>query len=275
MYVWPPVLSSIKYGVVGAFFLFAVTTAALTQTPKLDVVYIPTPQEVVDRMLEMAEVKKGEFLIDLGSGDGRIPVTAAKKYGARGFGVDINPQRVSEANANAQREGVTDLVEFRVQNLYDTDIGKADVLSMYLLSQINLNLRPRILDTLRPGVRVVSHAFDMGDWKPDRQDSVGYRQVFLWIVPAKVEGTWQLSAGDVSGSLEFDQRFQQFGGVARFGNNSATVQEGWLRGARISFAVEIDGERRTFIGTVNGDRIDGIAAESGGIGWVATRSKQG
>jgi len=274
MYVWPPVLSSIKYGLVGAFLLVSVATAVVAQTPKLDVVYIPTPQEVVDRMLEMADVKKGEFLIDLGSGDGRIPVTAAKKYGARGFGVDINPERVREAEANAQREGVTDQVEFRVQNLYDTDIGKADVLSMYLLSQINLNLRPRILD-LRPGVRVVSHAFDMGEWAPDRQDTVGYRRVFLWIVPAKVGGTWQLSSGDVSGSLDLDQSFQQFGGVARFGKDTATVQEGWLRGARVSFAVEINGQRRTFVGTVNGDRIDGIAAESGGTGWVATRSKRG
>lgn len=275
MYVWPPMLSSIKYAIIGAFILFAVGTTVLAQSPKLDVVYVPTPQEVVDRMLEMAEVKKGEYLIDLGSGDGRIPVTAAKKYGARGFGVDINPERVKEANANAQREGVTGLVEFRVQNLYETDIGKADVLTMYLLSQINLNLRPRILDTLRPGVRVVSHAFDMGDWTPDRQDTVGYRRVFLWIVPAKVEGTWQISAGEHSGSLDLDQSFQQFGGEANLNDRSAPVQDGWLRGARISFAVEVDGKRRTFVGTVNGNRIEGIAAESGGTSWTATRSKRG
>jgi hypothetical protein len=275
MYAWPPVLSSIKYGIVGAFFLIAVTLTAIAQTPRLDVVYIPTPQDVVDRMLEMAEVKKGEYLIDLGSGDGRIPVTAAKKYGARGFGVDINPQRVQEAEANARREGVTDLVEFRVQNLYDTDISKAAVLTMYLLSKINLNLRPRILDTLRPGVRVVSHAFDMGDWTPDRQDSVGYRRVFLWIVPAKIAGTWQVSSGEFSGSLDLDQTFQQIGGEAKLGSNAAPVEDGWLRGTRVSFAVVIDGQRRSFVGTVNGDRIDGIAAESGGVGWVATRSRRG
>lgn len=275
MVVWPPVLSSIKYAIVGAFFLFTVASAALAQTPKLDVVYIPTPQDVVDRMLEMAEVKKGELLIDLGSGDGRIPVTAAKNYGARGFGVDINPQRVEEAQANARREGVEDLVQFKVQNLYETDISKADVLSMYLLSQINLNLRPRILDTLRPGVRVVSHAFDMGDWTPDRQDTVGYRRVFLWIVPAKVAGMWQLFSGEVSGSLDLDQSFQQFGGAAKLGDDSAPIEDGWLRGTRISFAVDINGKRRTFVGTVKGDRIEGIASESGGLGWVATRSKRG
>ena len=158
------------------------------EKPKLDVIYVPTPQEVVDRMLEMAQVKATDFVIDLGCGDGRNVVTAAQKYGARGFGVDIDPQRIKEANENAEKAGVKDKVEFRVANLFETKIADADVMMMYLLSSINLKLRPRILDEMRPGTRIVSHAFDMGDWKPDQRDQVGYRNVYLWIVPAKVDG---------------------------------------------------------------------------------------
>jgi predicted O-methyltransferase YrrM len=136
--------------------------AADAQSPKLDVIYVPTPAAVVDKMLEMAQVRGDDYLIDLGSGDGRIPVAAARKHGARGFGVDIDPDRVKEAQANAEKAGVADKVEFRVQNLFDTKIGDATVLSLYLLTRLNLDLRPRILSELRPGTRVVSHAFRHG-----------------------------------------------------------------------------------------------------------------
>lgn len=264
--------SSMRFGLVGALLLASVTAAAFAQAPKLDVVYVPTPQEVVDRMLEMARLTKDDFLIDLGSGDGRIPVTAAKKYGARAFGVDINPQRVEEGRANARREGVEDKVEFLVQDLYKTDISKADVLSMYLLSSINLNLRPTILEKLRPGTRVVSHAFDMGDWNPDERDTVGYRRVFLWIVPARVEGSWKLSAGDQSASLRLKQRYQEISGEASMDGKAQDLAEARLRGTEISFIVTIDGERRTLVGTVTGDAIEGDAAKSGGLAWKAVRA---
>lgn len=173
-------------------FAGPMTTAAWAQQragerPSLDVHYVPTPQEVVDKMLEMADVKKDDYLIDLGSGDGRIPITAAKKYGTRGMGVDLDPARVQDANENAKRERVTDKVEFKQQNLFETDISKADVLTMYLLSSINMKLRPRILAEAKPGTRVVSHSFDMGDWKPDREEKVAGKTVYLWIVPERKE----------------------------------------------------------------------------------------
>ena len=150
-----------------------------------DIHYVPTPQNVVDRMLELAAPKPGEFVVDLGSGDGRIPITAAKRYGVRALGIDIDPVRISEANRNAEAAGVTDKVEFRRENLFETDIAKADVVTLYLLEDLNLRLRPRLLSELRPGARIVSHAFSMGDWKPDHHEQVDGRHVYLWTVPAK------------------------------------------------------------------------------------------
>lgn len=148
----------------------------------LDVPYVPTPQSVVEKMLELADVKEGDYLIDLGSGDGRIPITAAKKFGVNALGVDLNPERIQEANENAKREKVTDQVEFREEDLFKTDLSKATVITMYLLNSVNMKLRPEILK-LKPGTRIVSHSFGMGDWKPDRTEVVEGREVFLWVVP--------------------------------------------------------------------------------------------
>jgi SAM-dependent methyltransferase len=159
--------------------------AQVEASPKLDVPYVPTPTEVVDAMLKVAKVGKNDVLYDLGSGDGRIPITAAKRFGTRGFGVDIDPQRIKEANANAKKEGVSDLVKFAQQDLFKTDLSKATVISLYLLPRINLELRPRLLQ-LKPGTRIVSHAFDMGDWKPDQIVNVGGTTVYYWVVPEKV-----------------------------------------------------------------------------------------
>lgn len=148
---------------------------------ELDVPFVPTPQAVVDRMLELAELKSGDKLIDLGSGDGRIPVTAAKKYGVEATGVDLNPTRIEEANQNAKRENVTDKVEFKQQDLFETDLSKADVITMYLLPSVNLKLKPKLMK-LKPGTRIVSHSFNMGDWKPDKSETVDGREIHLWIV---------------------------------------------------------------------------------------------
>ena len=153
--------------------------------PRLDVPFVPTPQQVVDKMLELANVQKGDFLIDLGSGDGRIPVTAAQRYGVRALGVDINPQRIKEANERAKAAGVTNLVEFRQADLFQTDISQANVLTMYLLPSVNMKLRPKIWSDMKPGSRVVSHAFDMGDWAPEQKVTVDGRTVYLWIVPPR------------------------------------------------------------------------------------------
>lgn len=152
-----------------------------------DVVYVPTPQEVVDEMLALAKVTKNDFIYDLGSGDGRIPITAAQKYGARGIGIDINPERITEAKENAQKAGVSDRVKFFNQDLFTTDISKATVVTLYLLPELNVKLRPRLFKQLKPGTRVVSHAFDMGEWKPDRvvQTQEG-STIYLWTIPKKI-----------------------------------------------------------------------------------------
>jgi SAM-dependent methyltransferase len=153
--------------------------------------YVPTPQEVVDRMLQLAQVSKGDVIYDLGCGDGRIPITAAKRFGARGVGVDIDPQRIAEANANAKKEGVTHLVSFKLQDAMTTDVSDATVVTLYLLSASNLKLRPILTKQLKPSARIVSHAFSMGDWQPDKVDtfvdtSGTTRTLYLWKADGKV-----------------------------------------------------------------------------------------
>ena len=170
--------------------------AQAAQTPKRPdapqlAPYVPTPQEVVDRMLALANVQKTDFVVDLGCGDGRIPVTAAKKYGARGLGVDIDPVRIEEANANAKAAGVTHLVEFRLQDALKTDVTNATVVTTYLLSQSNLRLRPIITKQLKPGSRIVTHSFSMGDWAPTKSetfnDATGRsRTIYLYLADGKV-----------------------------------------------------------------------------------------
>ena len=171
-------------------FLLALAAAAVLAAPaaareqRPDVIYVPTPYEVVDQMLRLARVKKGDVLYDLGSGDGRIPVTAAKEYGVRAVGIDIDPRRIEEARENARKNGVTDLVEFRQENLFETDFKEASVVTLYLLPDLNLRLRPRLLAELKPGTRIVSHQFDMGDWKPEKTMELEGRTIYLWTVPA-------------------------------------------------------------------------------------------
>jgi hypothetical protein len=162
---------------------FAPTQAITPES--LDVPYVPTPQSVVDKMLDIAKVTGEDYLIDLGSGDGRIPIAAAKRFGTKGMGVEIDPVRVQEAKTNAVNARVADKVEFKKQDLFETDLSQATVLTMYLLPRVNLQLRPRILNKLKPGTRVVSHSFDMGDWKPDQKIIVDGRPIYLWIVPER------------------------------------------------------------------------------------------
>ena len=222
------------------------------QEPRLDVIYVPTPQQVVDRMLQLADVKQGDYMIDFGCGDGRMVVTAAK-LGARGYGVDINPQRIKEANENAAKAGVTDKVEFKIANLFEEDLSKANVMAMYLLTDINLRLRPKILDTMKPGSRIVSHAFDMGDWKPEVHENVDGRNVYFWIVPAKVNGTWQVEGANKM-KVTLDQKYQFFTGKAELdGGKTMDITDGKLKGNEISF--KIGGQ--TYTGKVDGNTISG------------------
>lgn len=165
--------------------LLPIAGLAQTAPPALDVPYVPTPQPVVDAMLKLAKVKRGDVLYDLGSGDGRIVITAAKRYGVRGTGVDIDPDRIREANANARKAGVAKLVRFVNQDLFQLDLREATVVTLYLLPRINLQLKPKLLEELRPGTRIVSHGFDMGDWKPERAVMVGTSTIYLWTVPPR------------------------------------------------------------------------------------------
>lgn len=243
-------------------------------TVKRDVIYVPTPQALVDRMLEMTEVTKDDFVIDLGSGDGRIPITAGR-LGARALGVEIDPQRLKEAAENLAKAGpeVAERVEFRDENLFDTDLGQADVITMYLLNSINLKLRPKILE-LEPGTRVVSHAFNMGDWEPDETDTVEGKQVYFWVVPAKVDGTWRITTpqGEVTATLK--QEYQKISGTADVGGKSVELTDVGLRGNRISFTLPGEGaDGQTFVGIVEGDSIKPApdAGENAVKDWTATR----
>lgn len=172
--------------------LYALAAAADATAPdtKPEVPFVPTPEVVVDKMLELGKVDKKDVLYDLGSGDGRIVITAAKRFGTRGMGVDIDPQRIKEAKENAQEAGVTDLVSFKQGDLFQTDLSKATVVTLYLLPDVNLRLRPKLLEELKPGTRVVSHNYHMGDWKPEQTVTVtssGNRQhtVYVWTVPER------------------------------------------------------------------------------------------
>jgi trans-aconitate methyltransferase len=150
-----------------------------------DVIYVPTPPEVVEEMLRTADVRKGDILYDLGSGDGRIAVTAAKKYGIRAVGIDIDPERIREANENARNAGVAHLVSFRREDLFTADFREATVVTLYLLPDLNVKLRPRLWSELKPGTRVVSHQFDMADWKPEKTVELNGRTIYFWTIPAR------------------------------------------------------------------------------------------
>ena len=169
-----------------------VPAAALAQTAPApakrnpDVIYVPTPPEVVMAMLKLANVTKDDVIYDLGCGDGRIPVTAAKEFGARGVGIDIDAQRIKEANANATSSGVTDKVTFREADLFETDISEATVVTLYLLPSLNLKLMPKLMKELRPGTRIVSHSFDMGEaWKPEKTEEINGRTIYFWTIPRR------------------------------------------------------------------------------------------
>ena len=250
-----------------AVLLVGAAMAAAQAQPRLDVPYVPTPQEVVARMLQLGKIRAGEYHIDLGSGDGRIAVTAAAKHGARSLGVDLNPVRIEEARANAKKAGVSDRAIFELKNLFETDISKADILTMYLLPSVNIELRPKVLRDMWPGTRIVSHAFDMGDWQPDHRESVIGRTVYLWVVPARVEGRWTIE-GSHKFTVTIQQKYQQISGTADIGGTSVPLRDASLSGAEIGFAVDINGMPYRFQGIVSGDRIDGRRNE-----WRAARAK--
>ena len=239
-----------------------------------DVPYVPTPQVVVDEMLRLAAVTPADFVVDLGSGDGRIPVTAAVYFGARALGVDIDPGRIKEGNANAREANVTGRVEFVNANLFDVDISRATVVTMYLLPDINLKLRPRLFATLKPGTRIVSHDFHMGDWKPDRAVTV-QKSIYFWVIPAAIAGRWKLDAnlpgvGSRSYELEVRQKYQEIDALARAERRNYALWETRLEGDRLSFIL-IDNElAHRFEGRVRDNTIEGVARTGAGTAETET-----
>jgi SAM-dependent methyltransferase len=228
-------------------------------------------------MLNMAQTKSEDYVIDLGAGDGKIAITAAKKFGARALGIEYNPDMVAHAQANARAAGVLGKAQIVQGDIFATDFTQATVLTMYLLPSLNMKLRPQIL-AMRPGTRVVAHAFNMEDWEPDETSDIDGRRAFLWIVPASVSGRWAMelsgSGGSEKLSLSLDQKFQKVEGTAYLGVVQAGLREPRLSGARIGFAyVDNKGVRRDFTGRVNRNSMEGsFRTESGQEGrWSATK----
>jgi hypothetical protein len=228
--------------------------------PGKDVVWVPTPQTVVDKMLELARLTPKDYVIDLGSGDGRTVITAAK-HGVRAHGIEYNPDMVALSIRNAETAGVSKLATFAKADIFESDFSKATVITMFLLSELNLKLRPKLLD-MPPGTRLVSNTFTMGEWEADQTETVttdctSWCTALLWIVPAKVEGTWRLGQD----TLTLKQEFQMISGTL----GSRAIAEGRLRGSEISFRV--GGTRYT--GRVSGNSMQGAIA--GGAAWTAAR----
>ena len=229
-----------------------------------DVVWVPTPQALVDKMLDMAKVTPKDYVIDLGSGDGRTVITAAKR-GSKALGIEYNPEMVELSKRNAAKEGVSDKANFVKADLFESDFSQAQVITMFLLPSINIKLRPKILD-LKPGTRIVSNSFDMEDWKPDEDATVSgcdhWCTAHLWIVPAKVGGAWKLPQGE----LNLKQTFQMISGTLRNGNVTTPIS-GKLNGDQISFTAGA----AQYTGRVNGNAIEGTVKGGNDGKWSATR----
>lgn len=207
----------------------------------LDVPFVPSDQRVVRAMLRLAAVDAHDVVYDLGSGDGRIVVAAAREFGARAVGVEIDQERVAQAVDLADRSGVDHMVSFIEYDLLHADFSPATVVTMYLLHGVNMEVRPRLLEELRPGTRVVSHAFDMGDWKPDRRISAGGVGIFLWIIPARVEGTWEWEAGGRRWRVALEQKFQKVDGKAWVDGEPIGLERAVLWGDWLELVLRADG----------------------------------
>lgn len=248
---------------------------------QLDVPFVPSHADVLRTMFELTKAKKDDYVVDLGSGDGRIVIAAAKWLGAQGFGVDLNAKLVAIANKRAQRQGVADRAKFYVRNIFDTDISKATLVTMYLLPDIVLQLRPKLLATLKPGTRIASHDYHLGDWRPDHMrvvDSGGEERsiVYAWTVPAKVAGKWTWDVaysryfnGVTPMRAEIEQRYQDLSGGMIGQGGFVPIRAGVASGTKVSFSVtsEIDDVvvDQTYVGTISGNEINGTVHLSGSV----------
>ncbi|HYK88175.1 MAG TPA: class I SAM-dependent methyltransferase [Acidobacteriota bacterium] len=240
-----------------------------------DVIWVPTPEELITAMLDMAKVTSSDYVIDLGSGDGRIVIAAAKR-GARALGVEYNPDMVELSKRNAQKEGMSGKASFMRGDIFETDFSQATVVTMYLLPDLNLKLRPKILE-MKPGTRVVSHAFTMGDWEADQTANMDDRTAYFWIVPAKVAGTWTLQTGTGSGDLLLRQTYQKIDGSLKIDGKESPLRNAKLEGDHIEFVVG-DGNptQREYSGRVNGGIIEGTSKVPNApeVKWTARRLAQ-
>ena len=265
---------------VAAALLFALPVAAQQKSyePQVgqagkDVIWVPTPDEVVDRMLRMAQVTPNDYVVDLGAGDGKIAIAAAKKFGARSLGIEYNPEMAKHAQGNAEKAGVAGKARIIQGDIFATDFSQATVVTMYLLPGLNLKLRPTLL-SMRPGTRVVSHSFTMDDWEADETSSMDGRRAYFWVVPANVNGGWTLETGGDKAELSFEQRYQKIEGTVGLGHSQGGLREARLRGFNISFAyVDNNGVRRDYTGRITGGRMEGgFRGDNGSEGrWSATK----
>jgi SAM-dependent methyltransferase len=222
-----------------------------------DVIWVPTPEDLVERMLRMAQTTPSDFVIDLGSGDGRIAIAAAKKFGARSMGIEYNPDMVELSTRNAAKEGVGGKARFAKADIFESDFSQASVITMYLLPGLNLKLRSKLLD-MKPGTRIVSHQFNMDDWQPDEVTNIEGRRAYFWLVPAKVAGNWRLVSGGEVLDITLEQKYQMLEGTVKLGTINAGLRDAKLHGDRIDFAfVDQGGVRRDFTGRVSGNALEG------------------
>ncbi len=240
-----------------------------------DSVWVPTPNRLIERMLQMADTTERDFVIDLGSGDGRIPIIAAKKFGARSLGVELDADLVRYSRVLAAREGVADRASFAAEDLFKTDLSRASVITLYISPHVMVKLRP-ILLAQAPGTRVVSHQFTLGDWEPDESARVENTVGYLWVVPARVAGEWTLAIGGQTYALTLQQTHQMLSGGAARDGRSATLLASRVRGTTVRFTfVDPGGESRTFTGEIGASEMHGIArsadASKGALAWRATR----
>ena len=242
-----------------------------------DVIWVPTPDDVVERMLTMAQVTPNDLVYDLGAGDGKIAIAAAKKFGARAIGIEYNPDMVKHANSNAAAAGVAGTgagkAVIRHGDIFATDFSQATVITLYLLPALNMKLRPQLL-SMRPGTRVVSHSFTMEDWEADEISSLDGRRAYFWVVPANVMGSWTLDAGGRRLELSLEQTFQRINGTVTLGPIHAGLRDARLRGSNIAFSyLDQTGLRRDFTGRVTGGKMEGtFRDEKGATGnWSATK----
>ena len=238
-----------------------------------DVIWVPTPDEVVDRMLRMAQVTANDLVYDLGAGDGKIAIAAAKKFGARTVGIEYDADMAKHAQGNVEKAGVTAKARIVNGDIFATDFSQATVVTMYLLPALNMKLRPTIL-AMRPGTRVVSHSFTMEDWEADEISSMDGRRAYFWLVPANVNGGWSLDSGGDKAELSFEQRFQKIEGTVGLGHSQGGLRDARLRGFNISFTyVDNNSVKRDYAGRVTGSRMEGtFRSDNGTEGrWSATK----